>query len=113
VAALAADAHSLTNAFYQGSWRGSPPTNKLLIHVSSNGRSADAKLWCFKAFQGTSPSFSISSRGYFKTAYLLAGELEWSAHGHFTSRTTAVANVHLAIACSGIGSIRNLAFTLV
>ena len=110
LASVALAAHPKKNAVYVGVWR--DKTDKLSIHVSSTERSGHAKLWCFKAFQGTSSRFAISRQGYFKAAYYFAGSLEWSARGHFTSRTTAVASVHLAIACSGIGSARNLTLTL-
>lgn len=99
-------AHPQKGGVYVGLWRGG--TNKLKILVSRSGRMARAKVWCFRTFQGTSPRFRVSPSGNFAGARYLAGELEWSVKGRFTSATTAVASVHLGIACSGIGSVKRL-----
>jgi len=108
--AVTADAHPSKGGVYVGVWRGG--TDKVVIRVSRSGRSARAMVWCFKAFQGASPSFAISPKATFKGARRLAGELEWSVKGRFSSSRTAVLSVHLAIACSGIGSVKGLAVRL-
>jgi hypothetical protein len=102
--------HPKQRSSYVGIWRGG--TNKVWIRTTGTGHAAKAKVWCLRAFQGTSPTFTITRTGRFSASRHDALGLEWRVKGRFTSPTTAVANVYLGIACSGNGSVKHLALSI-
>ena len=102
--------HPKKKTSYVGIWRGG--TNKLWIRTSATGHDAKAKVWCLHAFQGTSPTFTITRTGAFAASNRDALGLERKINGRFTSSTTADANVYLGIACSGNGSVKHLALSI-
>jgi hypothetical protein len=88
------------NGLYIGHISGTE--KRVQLHVSSNGKTATAAVYCSRALVGSLPRFPIVN-GRFKAQKTTGSILVFALAGHFVSTTQAAASLNLHALCDGKG----------
>ncbi len=108
LAAVALAAAPKPSGLYVGTIAGTE--KRLEIHVTKDGKSATAAMFCFKQRVGLMPRFPIAG-GAFKAKKTLGSTVVWAISGRFLSSTTASASVALKTLCDGKGGLVKLSLS--
>jgi hypothetical protein len=105
-AALAAPAAApKKNGLYSGSIPGQE--KRLEVHVSPDGKSATAAMFCFNTKVGSLARFPVAG-GAFRASKKTGSMLVWAISGKFTSATKGRASIALNALCDGKGGLVTL-----